>query len=425
MQRTSPLAADNTRFFPQLSLAERDRRWAALRQRMAAEGLDCLVFWGNDLRDLGMVNVRYVTHIGSALGGYALFLPDAEPVIWNGLPHQNRPTNWALSIQRWVQDVRINRGIGEVVQALQERDLERGRIGVVGYGNTIFGSNITYHDYTELQRSLPGAQFVMAGPILEELRRVKSEEEIVLLQRAGEVARRAVEAMIAGSRPGRRECDVWADMVYTQVANGCEPQPLFNLLVSGPVETREPGLRHLLHGIEQPGAPSLRTLEVGDVVMSEFHTNYGGYLAATEFTVALGEPPAQLRRIHEVAVECLLAGVEKMRPGVTCRELWEAIRRPCQRAGMDFVELGFHGHGLSSPEFPTVVYPHGTRPYEMSGTGYEDFELQENMVFGQNIDIFDPNWKPDVGVMLGDMVLVTREGGKLFERIPLELPVVK
>lgn len=243
-----------------------------------------------------------------------------------------------------------------------------------------------------------------------------------MLQRASHIARKSVDTMIQACQPGRRECDVWADMVYTQVSNGCEPQPLFNLLVSGPMESREPGLRHLLHGIEQPGAPSTRVLERGDIVMTELHTNYGGYLAATEFTVVLGKAPSPLRRIHQVAVECLWAGVEHMRPGVTCRELWEAIRRPCERAGLDFVELGFHGHGLASPEFPTVVYRHGTRPYAMSGTGYEDFELQENMVFGQNIDLFDPQWQPDVGIMLGDMVLVTKNGGQLFERIPLELP---
>jgi hypothetical protein len=28
-------------------------------------------------------------------------------------------------------------------------------------------------------------------------------------------------------------------------------------------------------------------------------------------------------------------------------------------------------------------------------------ELQENMVFGTNIDVFEPKWRPDIGVMLG------------------------
>ena len=31
---------------PQLSLAERDRRYAAVRKQMAARGLDAIVLWG-------------------------------------------------------------------------------------------------------------------------------------------------------------------------------------------------------------------------------------------------------------------------------------------------------------------------------------------------------------------------------------------
>ncbi|MBI4321166.1 MAG: hypothetical protein HY675_21965 [Chloroflexi bacterium] len=46
------------------------------------------------------------------------------------------------------------------------------------------------------------------------------------------------------------------------------------------------------------------------------------------------------------------------------------------------------------------------------------------MVFGQNIDINDPNWRPNVGVQLGDTVLVTKEGPRLLCETPLELPIV-
>ena len=61
-------------YLPQLSVAERDRRWSATRERMAAKGLDCLVVWGNTIsQGLGMTNVRYLTQVGSWHGGVALF----------------------------------------------------------------------------------------------------------------------------------------------------------------------------------------------------------------------------------------------------------------------------------------------------------------------------------------------------------------
>ena len=50
--------------------------------------------------------------------------------------------------------------------------------------------------------------------------------------------------------------------------------------------------------------------------------------------------------------------------------------------------------------------------------------FEENMVFGNNIDIFNPNWKPDVGCMFGDMVVVRKGGAQRLVNVPLELPQV-
>jgi hypothetical protein len=59
----------------------------------------------------------------------------------------------------------------------------------------------------------------------------------------------------------------------------------------------------------------------------------------------------------------------------------------------------------------------------MGGDGMPDFALAEDMVFGTNIDIHNPRWKKDVGVMLGDTIHVTPSGGRRLVGIPLDLPV--
>src|SRR3954468_17140378 len=92
---------------PHLSLAERDRRHDRLRKKMLMAGLDALVFLGNDIYwGQGMANIRYAFQIDSQIGADALFPLVGDPVVWNAVPHMNRPTNMYLSLQEWVTDIR-------------------------------------------------------------------------------------------------------------------------------------------------------------------------------------------------------------------------------------------------------------------------------------------------------------------------------
>ncbi|MBI2359907.1 MAG: aminopeptidase P family protein [Deltaproteobacteria bacterium] len=407
-------------YLPQLSLAERDRRWRAAREQMAAKGIDCLVVWGNTIsQGLAMTNVRYLTQVGSWHGGIALFALENEVTLFNAPRHMSLPYNGYLAAQDWVRDIRPY-SMKAIIEEIKGRGLERGKIGVVSYGNVVAGNNLTYHDYLALQAGLPQATFTDESDMIEELRRTKSPEEIAMLEKSGAIARKVVETMIRTAAPGVRENELYAAMIHTQVVEGAEPN-IFILMSSGPIGENGALRRRLLHGNDQPICPNRRPLEKGDLVICEFHVSFGGYLSAVEFTVAVGEPPRELRDLHAAAVECLQAGVEKCRPGTTVHELAAAFREPAKRRGLDYIELGFHNHGLSSADFPTIVYKPGWG--RMAGDGMPDFALEEHMVLGTNIDIHNPHWRADVGVMLGDTLQVTSSGGRRLVGIPLELPV--
>lgn len=410
-------------YVPQMTLAERDRRWNATRKAMAEEGLDCLLLWGNDLFwDMGMVNVRYLTHIGSKMHAFVVFPLKGEPIVFSGLPHTNRPFSIYRSTQNWVTDIRVNLGISQVADSVKETGYEKACIGIVGFGTTLVPDNVTYKEYTTLLQQLPNATFVRATDLVERQRVIKSDEEIAMLERAGKIAYETIQTMIGSARPGVRECELYANIVHTQISKGCEPI-IFHLMHSGPATAplSDGFLQHLVHGVEQPASPTMRPLGKDDLVVTEFHTSWAGYMVAAEFSIYLGKAPKELHRIHDVAVECFYSGIEKMRPGVTCRELWEAFRRPSEKAGMDYVELGFHGHGLASPEYPSVTYKSREAPM-LTGDALGDVVLQENMVFGTNIDMFDPNWRVDVGIMLGDTIQVTKDGPRRLINTPMEFP---
>lgn len=406
--------------FPRLSLAERDRRWDGLRKRMIFGGVDCLILLGTDMYwDMGLANLRYVTGLGAKMGTKGLFFIDADPIVYNAVPHMSRPFHAQETVQDWISDIRILRGPAEIAAELRDRGLDRSRIGIVGFSSVILSASVFVDaELQGLRAALPDARFIDFGYALEEMRMIKSDEEISFMRRGGQVARKVIDAMVEGARPGVREAELYADMVRTQIANGAEPN-IFNLMTSGPVEHPPTELWHLLHGNDQPASPTMRPLAEGDNVISEFHTKYGGYLVHTEYTVHVGSRvPPQLQRIWDVAVECLDISQDMMRPGVAVRELLEALRRPVAKAGLEWVELGFHAMGLVSPEFPTVVYEPGFGMDTANGSKIGDLELEAGMTFGNNIDLFDPAWKPDVGCMLSDFMVVRDGGAELLVGTP-------
>ena len=407
-----PVGASATRellkYVPQMPIAERDRRWDGLRKRMLMAGYDALILLGNDIYwGMGMANLRYLFQVDSQIGADGLFPMEGEPVVWNSVAHMNRPTNIYHSIQEWVSDIRVRGGMPVIAQELRDRGLAGSKIGVVGFNSTIqTTTTVLHHDMLALARLLPEAQLEDASDLLQHMRVVKSEAEIDMLRGAGKIARKVVDAMIGMARPGVTEAELYAEMIRTQIANGAEPN-IFNLLSSGPVDHPSDELWHLLHGCEQPATPTTRPLQAGDIVVSEWHTKYGGYRCHTEFTVYLGKnPPKELRRIWDVSVECLEASKQALTAGRTIGDAVAMIRAPADKAGLDWVELGFHAMGVASPEFPTVVYRNGYGQPTMNAARIEDFVLEEGMCFGNNIDLHDSRWKPDVGCMLSDFMVV-------------------
>src|SRR5215212_8562152 len=397
-----------SKYIPQLSLKERDRRWDRARKAMLMAGLDAFVFLGNDIYwGMGMANMRYMFQVDAHLGADGLFPLEGEPVVWTGVPHMNRPTNPYLSLNTWMTEFRTKGGMPAVADEVRKRGLDKSRLGLIGFSSTIQTTPTLLHaDVLSLEKLLPDVDFVDASHILQDMRMVKSEEEIEILRGAGKIARKVVDAMIESARPGIPEAAVYAEMIRTMIANGGEPN-VFNLFTSGPVEHPKNELWHMLHGSEQPISPTMRPLAEGDLLATEWHTKYGGYRCHTEFSLYLGrKAPRELLNIWAVSVECLEASKTALVAGKTIREALEIIRKPAAKAGLDWVELGFHAMGTASPEFPTVVYAEGYGSNTLNGHAIGDMVLEEGMCFGNNVDLHDSRWKPDVGTMLSDFMVV-------------------
>src|SRR5262249_51027582 len=119
--------------YPTPSLAERDRRWAAVRNEMDARELDCLILCGwPAMWDFNIANARYLCPIGGNAEFNVLLFPRAgDPTSFIYSPVS---TAYWCGAQSWVSDVRPKRGTfgDSVADRLAELGLSGAKVGIDG-----------------------------------------------------------------------------------------------------------------------------------------------------------------------------------------------------------------------------------------------------------------------------------------------------
>ncbi len=389
---------------PQPSLKERDRRWKLVREAMSEWGFDCLMVWGSDAQfSLCEVNFRYLTAMPSQGRSLVIFPCVGEPVAFVGTAHDT----FESICYNWVDDVRTIPYTDDVVKAIIDMGFDKSRIGVIGNVPGYWEFIQQYPIYPEVQKRLPEAEFADAGALLTPIQLIKSNEEIELLKTAGGIARKVYDALLDAARPGVRECELYGEMLKTIVSNGGEPNSML-LMDSG-----NPVFAHPKHP-----PVTMRKLEQGDMIVVEYHVKYAGMVTHTERTVCIGEPEPYIRDIYNVALEAYNASLTGMRAGGTMRDAVVALRTPVEEAGLNWLECGFHSHGCTSGGFPSY---NDTDEHLESA---ENILIRPNMVFTQEVDLYNPAHRCGGGVVLADSFVVTEDGTEVLADIPTGLAVV-
>ena len=389
-----------------LSMSERNRRWVAVRGVMAARGLDALVVRGLSSKwDGGTANVRYLTQIGgNGEDAMVVFPAKGEPTVLIWAPSQ---LNWWAQAQDWVSEFRVgNPSWAEAaVGCLRDLGAANGRIGVVGIGGRGEAGKCMSHDiYAGIREALPGAHFEPASDIIEDMRLIKSAEEIGFMEKSGALCDVAVAAMLeAAAKPGVKSHEVYAEILYACYKAGGEA-PMFLMYDA------DPAAYHALR------FPTERTLEPGYILLQEILPKYAGYFSQIMVPVSIGEPDADYRRLGEACASAYERGVAAVRPGMTTVRLAEIMNEPLIEAGLIWTRPQWHGTGLENVEPPSDRnFPGSTGP---GG----DRTLKSGMILGmQPMAALADRSK---GVQIGDTVVVTDDGARRLSSTEMRLYAV-
>jgi Xaa-Pro aminopeptidase len=325
----------------ELTLKERDRRWKKVREAMDKRELGALVVW-DSFGGHGRynANLRYLSNANTE--GYLVFPLVGEPALVIFLKKVR--STWVTN--RETGHPMYSRTIADL---LKEMHLENAAIGIValsGYYGEM--GSFPYSTYVSLTRSLPGARFEDATDILETARRVKSEEEIRCFEQGCEVANRVIQAVADTAKPGVKDFEVRAVIMDTLFRNGCEPGSMILYNSGKEVITSGGG------GLSDPAGA--KTLDKGDIILTEFDAQYLGYMAQHNQPFSLGEPDKEWRDIFRVALEAFKSALKALKPGITAAELDEAFLSSVRGSGYTPGSPQFHGIGLSLEE-PFGAFP--------------------------------------------------------------------
>jgi Xaa-Pro aminopeptidase len=382
--------------YRRFSLAERDRRWKAVRERMARDGIDVIIAPPNNGNSTDwQADARYLSHCG---GG-------ADASIGCVFPLEDPPTvvatsiiRWGPRVQTWVADVReANRNYGRAMaERLQELNVDGKRIGICGLaGGTRTPEGLIVHGtYEEIAKAVPNSEIVNTTDLLQEVRCVKSQEELDVLQDSLDLVEKAHAAEVEwAAKPGVRDYEVWAAAIYEMFRHGSELSVHFNWLADYP-----PG-RTLTR-------PQQKQLKAGDIIVNELESSIIGYRAQQVRPVAVRtcDPIyVELIDFHREVYGHLL---DFIRPGVALAEVIQRTRElgeqlcpksgPLAGGGARFV---CHGRGLGD-DFPLATSDSALKQFGA-------WRFPENGVF-----IIKPNVHAGNGASIawGDTCRVTSTG---------------
>jgi Xaa-Pro dipeptidase len=397
---------------PKFSLAERQRRWQRVRERMRQAKLDAIIGFPNQSHwDQFQADIRYLTHIGGHQTEVAVVFPQSgEPTAF---VRGGNEIEWWNIAQDWVADIRPSRREWSppLIARMKELQLDSGRIGVSGLSGLLRAPEGTVVSgmLERVRRAFPKAQFENATEILQDARSVKGDEEVAWMERAAEILDEVVAAILAKAKPGVMENDMVATIWQTIIANGGD----------------YPSMTHWGAGAGVPWACRIaphRPLQAGDMINTELEAKYGGYIAQTVQAACLGKIPADLQRAFAVSVKVFDELVKFMKPGVSYRAVVQFYQKLVRESGFIPKGMLLHGRGIGEDRPQITGEIEGNMYISATYTQHLDLSLVEGNVF-----VLKPGAMlgdaPD-SIRCGDTVVIEKSGGRRLGKRPFSFPEI-
>jgi Xaa-Pro aminopeptidase len=366
---------------------EFEQRLLKVQKAMRTNRIDSLIVFSDEWRQ---GNVRYLSNFR------ALTFYDGN--IWSPaivlIPPEGDATLFVPDFQTlFAQQVSTISDIKPIASFASE--IERLRLEVAGAVRSVGVEGLDimpFSIFKTIEQSLHGVA-LERSTILRELRRIKSNWEIEMLQKAGEVTDEGMLAAIHAIREGVSEREIAVEAEKAIRSAGCDLS--FTTMVGVGANSSNAERR-----------PGDNKVARGDCVLLDLGAMWHGYAGDLSRGVAFGPIPKEYRDIMAVVVEGSRKAVSAVRPGVKVSDIDRASRDVVEQAGYGkyFIHGAVHGTGLDTEEEPFSP----------------DTVIEANMTFVVMCAVYIPQ---KMGIRLEDSLAATETGPKLFNHVRQEIIV--
>ncbi len=264
-----------------------------------------------------------------------------------------------------------------------------------------------------IKEQYPLHKIERSAPIMHNLRAIKSNYEIDLIQQACNITEKGFRRLLGFVKPGVMEYEIEAELVHEFVRNRSRGFAYGPIIASGYNAC-------VLHYVENN-----KPCKDGDVILLDVAAEYANY--ASDLTRCLpvsGKFTKRQKEVYNAVLRVMKAATAMLTVGNTIPEYHKAVGYLMEKELVDLGLITLEDIKKQNPDLPAYkkYFMHGTSHFlglDVHDVGDFNRKLEAGMVFTCEPGIYIP--EENLGIRLENDILITNSGPlDLMKNIPLE-----
>lgn len=345
-----------------------------------------------------------------------LFVKETNEIIaiWEGakLSKESATKNSGIKNVYWLSDIEklLNKEISNTASLYLNKNIHSRATSLVQTRDDRFREQI--------MKSFPDKSIDEIAPIMHELRFIKSDLEIGLMQKACDITEKGLRRILPIIKPGIAEFEIEAELMHEFLSNrsaGFAYQPIIGSGLDSCV----------LHYIDN----NKRCLD-GDILLMDFGAEYANYASDLTRTVPVnGRFSERQKKIYNAVHRVMKEATNMLRPGTDHKKMQQEVIKIMEE---ELIGLGLFSRldvKNQDPKNPCYrkYFMHGTSHslgLDVHDVGDTTTPMQPGMVFTCEPGIYIR--EEGIGIRLENDILVTSgDPDDLMKNIPIDLEEIE